>query len=112
MREKQEAELVGRIETNRWSSHCATAEMNLISIGEDRGPIPGLDQWWEIPSCCELLCRSQTWLRSSVSVVMAQATSCSSNLTPSLGNSICCGCDPKNIKKKNQQKAQQVTSSK
>ena len=29
-----------------------------------------------------------------------QASSCSSNLTPSLGTSICCGCSPKKTKKK------------
>ena len=27
------------------SSHCGSAEMNLTSIHEDTGLIPGLDQW-------------------------------------------------------------------
>ena len=28
-----------------WSSHCGTAEINLTSIHEDEGLIPGLTQW-------------------------------------------------------------------
>ena len=41
-----------------------------------------------IQHCCELWCKSQTWLRS----VVAQVSSYSSNSTPSLGTSICHGC--------------------
>ena len=48
--------------------------------------------------CCEPRCRSQTWLRSSVAV--AKAGSCSSDSTPSLGTSMCRGCNHKNKKKK------------
>ena len=48
--------------------------------------------------CChELWCRSQKQLRSGVAV--AQACSYSSDLIPSLGTSVCCGCGPKMKKK-------------
>ena len=40
---------------------------------------------------CELWCRSQMQLGSCVAVAMAKAGSCSSDLTPSLGTSICHG---------------------
>ena len=48
--------------------------------------------------CCRD--RSQTWLRSCIAVAVVQASSCSSNLTPSLGTSISCGCGPKKQKQK------------
>ena len=54
--------------------------------------ISGLRIW----RCCELWCRSWMWLGSSVAVAVVQAGSCSSNSTPSLGTSICCGCGSKN----------------
>ena len=55
-----------------------------------------------VQHCCELWCRSQTWLRTrvAVAVAVAQAGSCSSNSTPSLGNSIDHTCGPKKQKKK------------
>ena len=40
------------------------------------------------------------WLRSHVAVAVAQASSCSSDLTCSLGTSICHGRGPKKAKKK------------
>ena len=49
--------------------------------------------------CCELWCRSQMWLESGVAVAVVQAGSCSSDLTSSLGISICYGCGPKKKKK-------------
>ena len=39
-------------------------------------------------------------LRPSIAVAVVQAGSCSSNLTPSLGTSICPRCSPKKQKKK------------
>ena len=48
--------------------------------------------------CCELWGRSQTQLGSDVAAAGAQAGSYSSNSTPSLGISICCGCGPKEQK--------------
>ena len=53
-----------------------------------------------INSCCELWCWSQTWLRSCIAVGLAQASSYSSNSTPSLGTSISHSCGPKKTKKK------------
>ena len=50
--------------------------------------------------CRELWCRSQTWLGSSIAVAVVQACCCSSDLTPSLGTSICRRCGPKKKKKK------------
>ena len=43
----------------------------------------------------------QTWLRSHVAVAVVQPSSCSSDLTPGLGTSICLGCSPKKEKKIN-----------
>ena len=50
--------------------------------------LSGLRIW----HCCELWCRLQMQLRSHVAVVVVQAGSCSSNLTPSLGTSTYHGC--------------------
>ena len=49
-----------------------------------------------IQHCRERWCRSQMWLGSGVAVAVAKASSCSSDLTPSLGTFIC----PKKTKKK------------
>ena len=38
---------------------------------EVEGSIPGLAQWVRIQHCCELCCRSQTWLRSDAAVALA-----------------------------------------
>ena len=48
--------------------------------------------------CCERWL--QTWLGSCISVAVVQASSYSSDLTPSLGTSICCKCGPKKTKNK------------
>ena len=50
--------------------------------------LSGLRIW----HCHVLWYRSQTQLRSCTAV--AEASGCSSTLTPSLGISICCGCGP------------------
>ena len=52
--------------------------------------------------CCELWCRLQIRLEYclAVAVAVAEAGSCSSDSTPSLGTSICCKYGPKNQKKK------------
>ena len=41
-------------------------------------------------------------LRSHMAVAVAQASSCSSDSTPSLGPSTCCGCSPKKEKKRDE----------
>ena len=43
-------------------------------------------------------------LGSCIAVVVAQAGSCSSDLTPSLGISVCCGCGPKMQKEEERKK--------
>ena len=84
---------------------CGLVEMNPASIHEDTGSIPGLLSELRILHCHELWCRLQTWLGSHIVVAVAQASSCSSDLTPSLGTSICHRCSPKKANKnKNKQK--------
>ena len=51
----------------------------------------GLRMWY----CHELWCRSQMWLKSCIAVAVAKADSCGSDLTHSLGTSICRECSPK-----------------
>ena len=77
--------------------------MNLTSIREDMGSIPDLSgsgNW----RCCELWRRSQTQLRSDIAVAEAQASSYSSDSTPSLGTSICRGCGPRKRPKDEEKK--------
>ena len=76
--------------------------MSLISIYDAVGSIPALTSGLRIQCCHELWCRSQTWLRPSVAVAVAVAvaSSCGSNLTPSLGISIRCEFGPKPPQKK------------
>ena len=49
---------------------------------------------------------SQMWLRSHVAVAVVQAGTYSSDLTLSLGTSICHGCGPKNTKDKRKKEIQ------
>ena len=65
---------------------------NLTSIHEDEGTIHGLPHSGLRIWCCrDLWYRSQMQLGSCIAVAVAQAGSYSSNLTPILGASICCG---------------------
>ena len=50
--------------------------------------------------CCELWCRSQTRLGSSIAVAVVEASSYSSSLTFSLGTSLCHRCIPKKRKER------------
>ena len=56
-----------------------------------------------IQLCCELWCRSQR-LGSGIAVAVVQAGGYSSDLTPSLGTSICHGYCPKKTKKRKKKK--------
>ena len=70
--------------------------MNLTKNHEVAGLIPGrfsAGRIWRFP---QLWCRLQTRLGSCVAVALAQAGGYSSDLTPSLGTSICRGSGPKN----------------
>ena len=75
----------------------------LVSMGmqvQSLASLSGLRIW----CCCELLCRSQMQLGSVIAMAVATAGSCSVDLTPSLGTSICCRCGPKKKKKKKERK--------
>lgn len=75
---------------------------NPASIHEDAGSLSGLRIW----HCRELWCRSQTQLGPGVAVAVVKVGSYSSNLTPSLGTSIChrCGLKKQTNKKKRKRK--------
>ena len=79
-------------------------EINPTSIHENVGSILALPRGLRIWHCCELWCRLQTQLRSQVAVAVAWAGSCISDLTPSLGTSVCFGYSPKKQKEKKKKK--------
>ena len=64
----------------------------------------GFDPWpqsvGEGSGAAILWCRSQMQLGSHMAVAVVSAGSCSFNLTPSLGATICLWCGPKKVKKK------------
>ena len=89
------------IKVRAWKSHCVSAVTRLVSLRIRMGvqtlaPLSGL----RILYFCEMQCRLQTGLGSSIAVVVMQASSYSSDLTPSLGTSVCHKCSPKKTKKK------------
>ena len=59
----------------------------------------------------ELWCRLQMCLRCHVAMAVIQAGSCSSDLTPSLGTSVCLRCGPKKKKKKKKGRSYKARSS-
>ena len=71
---------------------------NMAGIHEDVGSIPGFVHKME--------CRSQWQLGSGVAV----ACSCSSDLSPSLGPSMCHGCGPKKQNKQTKNKNKTPTN--
>ena len=58
--------------------------------------LSGLRIW----HCQKMWCSLQMWLGSGVAVAVVQAGTCSSDLTPRPGNSICCRCGKRKKKKK------------
>ena len=74
------------------SSHCGSVETNQTSNHEDVSLIPGLVHWVKVRALLrtvELWCRLQMRLRSGIAVATTVAGICSSDLTPTLGTSIC-----------------------
>ena len=65
-----------------------------------------------IQHSCELWCRSQMLLRSWVAVALAKAGSCSSDLIPSLGTSMCHRCGPRHKRREGKGKERKNQSSK
>ena len=74
-----------------WFSREQTRLVSMRMRVPSLASLSGLRIW----HCHELTCRSQTWLRSHVAVAVVQASSYSSNSTPSLGTPICLECGPK-----------------
>ena len=73
---------------------------NSTSICEDMGSIPGLPQWVKDWRCHKLWSRPKMPLGSRTAVAVVYAGGYSSDWTPSLGTSICCGCSPKKTERK------------
>ena len=73
---------------------------NPTSIHEDAGLIPVLLSGLRTQHCHELWCRSQTQLGSGIAVAVVQASSHSSDWTPSLGIPYALGGALKKKKKK------------
>ena len=86
--------------------------MNLTSIHEYIGSSLALLSELRIRHCRGLWCRSQMWLGSYIAVAVAQASNYSSDQTPSLGTSICCGHSPKKTKDKKKKDVCQRSASK
>ena len=76
----------------RYHGVPVVGQQERIQLGSMRMWVPSLASLSGsvIQHCCELWCRSQTWLGPCVSVTVVKADSSSSNSAPSLGTSICC----------------------
>ena len=86
---------------NTGSSCCGTVGTNLTSNQVVVWFLVALLSGLRIRHCRELWCRLKTQLGSCIVVAVAQASSYSSDSTPSLGTSICHRYGPKKQKEKN-----------
>ena len=95
----------------KWTQHCKSTILQYkIKIRRSHHGSAVTEPDWEpwgcwfdpaslsglrIRRCCELCCRSQTWLGYSLAVTVVEAGSYSSDSTPSLGTCICYRCGHK-----------------
>ena len=89
--------------TKASNSHHGSADINPPRICEDAHSMPASFSRIRIRGCPELCCRSQMQLGSHIALAMAEACSCRSNVTPSLGTSIGSTCVPQRRKQLNQE---------
>ena len=68
---------------------------NQTCIHKDDSSIPGLNKWVKDPAFPGAVVQVTDRVRCRVAVAVVQADSCSSDLTPRLGISICHRCGPK-----------------
>ena len=86
----------GGLECPLWLSGLRTRLVSIRMLFRSLASLSGL----RIQHYRALWCRSQKRLGSGVAVAVAEASSCSSDLTPSLATSICSRCNPKKTRKK------------
>ena len=79
-----------------WLSGLRTWLLSMKMRAHSLASLSGLSIW----HCHTLQHRSQMQLGSGSSVPVAKAGGYGSNLTPSLGTSICCECGPKTTKER------------
>ena len=89
------------IPTKASNSHHGSADINPPRICEDAHSMPASFSRIRIWGCPELCCRSQMQLGSHIALAMAEACSCRSDVTPSLGTSIGSTCVPQRRKQLN-----------
>ena len=81
------------------SSHCGALETNLTGIHEHLGSIPGFTPWVKDPA---LTLSCDAGPRCDSNSELLWLCNCSSDLTHSLGTSMCYGSSPKKSKKPKQ----------
>ena len=108
---------------NRWQQKCYGVKCRVLeflwfsrlrtqrSVPEDASSILASLSGLRIQHCHKLHRRWQVQLRFGIVVVVAQASSCSSDWTPSPGTSICCRCGPKKNETKQTNKIQSLVTS-
>ena len=87
-----------KVKTSEFPLWLSPLEPDIVSMRihvQSLALFSGLRIW----HCHKMQCSSQMWFGSGVALAVVQASSCSSNSIPSLGNSICHRCGPKTKKK-------------